>query len=285
MSMPAKAIRRPKRRITLGQIIIYAFLIILAVICLLPFYSMIMSSTHANYAIATQLNLLPGNQFIANYERLMGTINIWRGFVNDLFIAGCCTALTLYGSALTAYGFSKFKFRGGKVLFGSILASMMIPGQLGIIGFFQLMHEFHLLNTYWPLIIPAIASSFNTFFIKQNCDAAIPDELLEAARIDGANEWYIFHRIGLPLLRPVLSSLGIFSFIGSWNSFLAPLIILFNNNMQPLPVMVAMSQSSFSTDYGAQYVGTVISVVPIIIVFSILSRKIIGNLSVGALKG
>lgn len=265
--------------------LVYVFLIIVAIISLLPFYSMIMSSTHANYAIATKLNFLPGDQFIANYKRLMDTVNIWRGFVNDLLVAVSATVLTLYASALTAYGFSKFRFRGSKFLFGFVLASMMVPGQLGIIGFFREMHSIHLLNTYWPLIIPGVASAFNTFFIKQNCDSSVPDELIEAARMDGASEWYIFHRIALPLLRPSMSALGIFSFIGNWNSYMMPLIILFDNNLQTLPVMVAMTHSGSSTDYGAQYVGIVISVVPIIIVFSILSRRIIGGLSVGALKG
>ncbi|MCL6442390.1 MAG: carbohydrate ABC transporter permease [Alicyclobacillus sp.] len=277
--------RRSPRRMSASLAVIYVFLILLAVVCLLPFYSMIMASTCPNSDIARKLVLLPGDQFLANYHRLMATINIWRGFLNDLLITVTSTVLTLYASALTAYGFAKFRFRGSKFLFGVILASMMIPGQLGIIGFFRLMKELHMLNTYWPLILPSIANAFGVFFLRQNCDACVPDELIESARIDGAGEWAIFHKIALPLLMPVLSALGIFSFIGSWNSFMLPLIVLFDNNLQPLPVMVAMTQNQFSTDYGAQYVGIVISVVPIIVMFALLSKRIISNLTVGALKG
>lgn len=281
----ASTLQRSRASGRMGSWAIYAFLIVLTVICLLPFYSMIMSSTHPNWAIASQMNLLPGRSFLSNYRQLMGTINIWRGFLNDLIIASSATALTIYGSALTAYGFAKYKFPGKPILFACVLGSMMIPGSLGIVGFFRLMRTLHMLNTYWPLIIPAFASAFNTFFIRQNCHASVPDELIEAARMDGASELYIFHRIALPLLRPILSALSIFSFIGAWNSYMLPLIILFNNNLQPLPVMVAMAQGSFFSNYGAQYVGIVISVVPIIIVFALLSRKIIGSLAVGSLKG
>lgn len=268
-----------------GRFFLYLFLCLTAAICLLPFYSMIISSTHSNSDIATKLLLLPGGQFLNNYHRLMQTINVWRGFANSLIIAVPATVLSLYASALTAYGFSKYRFRGSKLLFGSVLASMMVPGQLGIIGFFQLMHGFHMLNTYWPLILPGIANAFNVFFLRQICDDSISTELIEAARIDGAGEIAIFHKMALPLLMPGLSALGIFTFISNWNSFLNPLIILFDNNLQPLPVMIAMTQGSNFTDYGAQYVGVVMSVVPIIVLFAVLSKRIIGSLSVGALKG
>ncbi|MFB5189128.1 carbohydrate ABC transporter permease [Alicyclobacillus fastidiosus] len=268
-----------------GRVIVYAILIFLTMVCLLPFYSMIISATHSNSDIATKLLLLPGGQLLANYHRLMQTVNVWRGFGNSIVIAVSSTVLSLYFSALTAYGFAKYRFKGSKLLFGSVLASMMVPGQLGIIGFFQLMHGFHMLNTYWPLILPSIANAFGVFFLKQICDESITDELIEAARIDGASEVRIFHRLALPLLMPGMSALAIFFFIGNWNSFLNPLIILFDNNLQPLPVMIAMTQGSNFTDYGAQYVGVAISVVPIIIVFAILSKRIIGGLSVGSLKG
>lgn len=273
---------RLKRFIWRG--VIYVILGVVAIVCLLPFYSMMISSTHSNTDIATKFLLLPGDQFIENYKRLIGTVNIWRGFLNSLIITVSGTALTLYFSALTAYGFSKFQFKYSNILFGFILATMMIPGEVSIIGFFRLMGDFHMLNTYWPLIIPGIANAFGTFFLKQNCDSAVSEEILESARMDGCGELKAFHKLVLPLMTPALATYGIFAFIGQWNSFLLPVITLFDNNLQPLPVMVAMTRGQFSTDYGAQYVGIVISIVPIMILFAFLSRKIMSGVSAGALK-
>jgi multiple sugar transport system permease protein len=245
---------------------------------------MLISSTHTNQDISTKLLLWPGNQFVNNYERLMGTINVWRGFLNSLIITVSSTVLTLYFSALTAYGFSKYDFKYKNLFFALILGTMMIPGELGIIGFFQQMNSFHMLNTYWPLILPGIANAFGTFFLKQICDTAVSHEILESARMDGCGELKAFHRLVLPMMLPSIATFGIFAFIGTWNSFLTPMIILFNNNMQPLPVMVAMTRGQFSTDYGAQYVGILISVIPIMVLFAALSKKIMNNISAGALK-
>jgi multiple sugar transport system permease protein len=267
------------------NIVIYAFLLLLALTCLIPFYSMIVDATHTSIEIATGFWVSPGPALVSNYNRLIGIVNIWQGFLHSLYIATLSTILSLYFSALAGYGFSKYSFKGKNFLFAFVLGTMMIPGQLGIIGFFHLMSNWHLLNTYWPLILPSISSAFLIFFFRQICESSVPNELLDAARIDGAGELRIFHRIVLPLLIPGLATMGIFTFIGSWNSFLMPLIIIFDNSKQVLPVMVALTKGQFSTDYGAQYVGVVISVIPILIVFAVLSRRIIGGITVGALKG
>ncbi|MFP5112884.1 carbohydrate ABC transporter permease [Bacillaceae bacterium C204] len=270
---------------SLGKFAVYFFLLLVAITCLLPFYSMMVTSTHANSDIARKLLLLPGSEFIENYHRLMDTVPIWRGFANTLFITITSTALNLYFSALAGYGFSKFDYKGKNILFLAVLGTMMIPGQLGIIGFFKLMDSFHMLNTYWPLILPSISNAFGIFFMKQMCDSSIPTEILESGRIDGCGEIKIFHRLVLPLLMPAVATLGIFSFIGKWNDFLTPMIILFDNELQTLPVMIASVKSQFSTDFGAMYVGIVISVIPILIFFSIVSKKIISGVTAGALKG
>ncbi|MDN4072989.1 carbohydrate ABC transporter permease [Fictibacillus terranigra] len=270
---------------TLGKILIYFILILIAVICLLPFYSMMITSTHTNSEISRKLLLTPGTEFMNNYERLIHTVPIWRGFINSLFITITSTALNLYFSALAGYGFSKFDFKGRNILFLCVLGTMMIPSQLGIIGFFKLMNSFHMLNTYWPIILPSISNAFGIFFMKQMADSSVPKEILEAGRIDGCSEVGIFHKLVLPMLMPAVATLGIFSFIGKWNDFLTPMIILFDNDLQPLPVMIASVKSQFSTDFGAMYVGIVISVIPILIFFSIISKKIISGVTTGALKG
>lgn len=272
-------------KIFLGKFAVYFLLIAVAFTCLLPFYSMMVTSSHANSDIARKLLLVPGGEFIENYKRLIDTVPIWRGFANTVIITVTSTVLSLYFSALAGYGFSKYNFKYKNILFIAVLGTMMIPGQLGIIGFFKLMDSFQMLNTYWPLILPSISNAFGIFFMKQMCDSSIPTEILESGRIDGCGELKIFHRLVLPLLMPSLATLGIFSFIGKWNDFLTPMIVLFDNELQPLPVMIAMVKSQFSTDFGAMYVGIVISVIPILIFFSIVSKKIISGVTAGALKG
>jgi multiple sugar transport system permease protein len=286
MAMHQGASQEPSKFLeVLGKGAIYALLIGLALLCLIPFYSMIIASTHDSNAISTQLLLLPSDQFMTNYNRLIDIVNIWRGFLHSLYITVTSVTLALYFSALAAYGFAKYAFRFRTFLFAFVLATMMIPGQLGIIGFFKFMGTLDLLNTYWPLILPSIANAFAIFFLRQVCDSSVPDELLEAARLDGASEFAIFHRMVLPLLGPSIAALAIFLFISKWNSFLEPLIIIFNDEKQTLPVMVALTKGQFRTDYGAQYVGVVVSVIPIVVLFALASRRIISGVTVGALKG
>lgn len=268
-----------------GRAAIYILLILFAVVCFMPFYSMFITATHTNSEIARKFLLLPGAELFENYGRMMDTVNIWRGFLNSVLIAGSATLLDLYFSALAGYGFAKYHFRGKNVLFIFILATMMIPGQLGIIGFFRLMDVFHLLNTYWPLILPSISNAFGIFFMKQMAESMVPDEILESGRLDGCGELQMYHRLGIPLMLPAIATLGIFSFIGKWNDFLTPMIILFDNELQPLPVMIASIRSQFSSDFGAQFVGVAISIVPILVIFSVASKKIIGGITAGALKG
>ncbi|WP_218970488.1 carbohydrate ABC transporter permease [Metabacillus halosaccharovorans] len=264
--------------------LIWIMLIISAVICLIPFYSMIITSTHANSEIARKLLMTPGDKFIENYKRLVEVVPIWRGFANSLFITLISTFIGLYFSAMSGYGFSKYQFKGNSFLFACVLGTMMVPGQLGIIGFFRLVNEMGLINTYWPIILPSISNAFALFFFKQVADNSVPKEIVEAARIDGSSEITIFHRIALPLMGPSLATLGIFLFIGKWNEFLQPMILLFDNKLQTLPVMIASVRSQFNVDYGAQYVGIVISIIPILIVFAIFSKQIIGNVMAGAVK-
>ncbi|WP_211231442.1 carbohydrate ABC transporter permease [Paenibacillus harenae] len=268
-----------------SKTVLYLFLILVAVTCLVPFYSMFITSTHANSDIARSLLFWPGDQFMVNYNRLISTVNIWRGFLNTIFITVTFTALNLYFAALAGYGFSKYNFKYRNGLFLFVLGTMMIPGQLGIIGFYKLMNVFHMLNTYWPLILTGIRDAFGIFLMKQIADSSVPNEIIESGRIDGCGELNIFHKLVLPLMAPGLATLGIFSFIGKWNDFLTPMIILFNNDLQTLPVMIASVKSQFSSDFGAQYVGIVISVVPILIFFSIMSKRIISGVAAGAVKG
>ncbi|MBB6019971.1 multiple sugar transport system permease protein [Paenibacillus sp. JGP012] len=274
-----------RQRLTLGKILIYLFLIALAVLCVIPFYLMLIYSTHNNASIASSFTFLPGTYLLDNYVNMASKINIWRGFANSFFIAGSSTVLSLYIGALTAYGFAKFNFKGRTGLFLFLLATMMVPGQLALIGVYRLFSTLGLLDSYAAIILPAAANAFNVFFIKQFMESSIPDEIIESSRVDGASEFRTFNQIVLPILGPAISALGIFTFIGSWNNFLTPLVLFFSLDKYPLPVLVALVQGYYGMDYGLLYLGVAISILPIIVVFAVFSKQIIGSVALGAVKG
>lgn len=258
---------------------------ILALICAFPFYITIMNSTHSNIEISRELSLLPGRYLAQNYGYIKEHMNIWKGFANSLIITIPSTILSLYFGALTAFGFAKYRFKFNGLLFGIVLMTMMVPMQLGLIGYYHLHNKLRLLDTFVPLILPWIAHPASVFFIKMYIDSAISDSLLEAGRIDGSGELAIFNKLILPLLKPVLATLAIFNFVGSWNNFIMPLTILFSIEKFPLPLLISMLKGVYTNNYGAIYLGVSISIVPIIIVFAFMSRKIVGGLTVGSVKG
>ena len=280
---------QPKRitigKITLGKIFLYFCLITLAIICFLPFYLMIINATHNNTDIATSLWLTPGNALMENYARLSKNIDIFRGFSNSLFLSVCITIVSGYFSALTAYGFSRYRFKGNAILYWVVLGTMMVPAQLGLIGFYQLMSKLGLIDNYLCLILPTIASAGSVFFIKGYTDGAVSQSLIEAARIDGCKEFSIFHKIGIPLIMPSIATMSIFTFIGTWNSYLYPLVLLSSQEKYTLPILIVVAKGVYKTDFGAIYTGIAISVVPIMIAFVFMSKKIIGGLTIGGVKG
>lgn len=279
MDVNTKAIL--KRRVTHG--LCYLLLLVVAAACFFPFYAMLMGSTHDNLVITTTLTLTPGDQFMDNYQRMMENKNIWGGFANSLWLAIVNTVLCLYVSALTGYAFAKFDFKGKNVLFSIIMVAMMLPGQLGIIGFFRLISDMKLLNSYIPLILPSIANCFAVFFFKQYIESGLPNEMIEAALIDGCHEISIYHRIVLPCIGAALVTQGVMSFIGNWNSYLNPLIILTETRKMTLPVLLASIKSGGGyADYGAQYVGILISVAPLLVIFTFANKVIMEKISIGA---
>lgn len=279
MDLNTKAIW--KRRLAHGGC--YLILLAVAVICFFPFYAMLMGSTHDNLAITTTLTLTPGDHFAENYARMMQNKDIWGGFRNSMILAIINTALCLYFSALTGYAFAKFDFRGKNALFTVIMVVMMLPGQLGVIGFFQLIRDMKLLNSYVPLVIPAVSNCFAVFFFKQYIESGLPNEMIEAALIDGCNEIKIYHTIVLPCVGAALVTQGVMSFIGNWNSYLNPLIILTETRKMTLPVLLASIKSGGgSADYGAQYVGILISVAPLLIIFTFANKVIMEKIAIGA---
>ena len=266
--------------------ILYILLILLAATCMFPFWMMIVNATRSGNEIVTGFTLIPSTHLKENWEQVFQFFNLFKGMWNSLIVSIPATLLCAYFSMMTAYGLAFYKFKGNKVIFGAILAFMMIPGQLSLIGFYQLCTKMHLVNSYIPLIIPAIAAPGTVFFLKQYTEASLSKSLIEAARIDGASELYSFHRIVIPVLSPAVATMGIMAFIGNWNNYLLPMLIINKNEKMTLPVMMATLKAStdINRNQGAIYLSVAISVIPILIVFAFFSKYIISSVSAGAVK-
>ena len=264
----------------------YLFLIFLAVLCFIPFWLMIVNATRTGSEIMSGFTLLPGTSLAKNWDIVMANLNLPRGFLNSLFLAVCNTALVSYFSAMTAYGLAFYQFRGNKVIFTVMLIFMMVPAQLSMLGFYNLCSSLNLLNSYLPLIIPSVASPATVFFLRQYILSVLPKSILEAPRIDGASEFLIFHKIVLPIMAPGIATMAIGAFVGSWNSYLIPMLLLNKQDMFPLPVMVASLSAvrDITTNMGATYLVVAVSVVPIMIAFCFFSRYIISGISAGSVK-
>lgn len=266
--------------------ILYIFLIGLATVCLLPFLLMMVNATRSGREIMTSFTFIPGNSIKENWEIVSGYFNLFLGFWNSIKVAVPATVLTAYFSALTAFALAIYKFKGKNLIFYTIVIFMMIPSQLGLIGFYNLIAKLRLVNSYIPLIIPAIAAPGTVFFLRQYVLSVLPPSLLEAARIDGAGEFYIFHKIVFPIMVPGVATMAIGGFIGNWNSYLVPLILLNSPKKFTLPVMIASLNAStdITANQGAIYLAVAISVIPILIVFCFCSKYIISSISAGGVK-
>lgn len=227
---------------------------------------------------------IPEAPTLDNYEKLFRTVNIARPFINTVITAVSITALSLLVCSMAGYAFAKFDFPAKNMLFMGVLGTLMIPGQITMIPVFLLLKKMGLLNTYSGLILPGIAGAFGIFFMRQFI-VTLPDELMEAARIDGAKEFFIFSRIVLPLCKPALATLGILNFTGSWNNFLWPLIISTDESMYTLPVAVANLAGQYSTEYGLQMAGSVMVIVPIVIFFMFAQRWFMEGVALTGMKG
>ncbi|CCJ34019.1 MULTISPECIES: carbohydrate ABC transporter permease [Caloramator] len=273
--------------------LIYAALTLLAAACLLPFAMMIINSTRSNTEIVRGFTLIPGKSLIENYKNMMYHMDvsdgifkgIWLGYKNSFIIASSVTILSAYFSALTAYGFYAYEFKGKKLLFIIILIMMMIPSQLSLLGFFELNKALKTLDSYIPLIVPSIATPFTVFFMRQYLISSMHPAVIEAARIDGAGELSIFHKIILPMMLPAIATMSIFTFIGAWNSYIVPLVVIFSPEKYPLPVLMGyLKGGKVAENLGSMYLAISMSVAPIIIAFMFLSKYIISSISAGSVK-
>jgi multiple sugar transport system permease protein len=269
----------------LGRSVVYVPLILLSAVCVIPFYVMMINATRTNAEISVAVSFFPGRNLVRNYAKLNDTINMLGALRNSVIIASLSTVLTGYFGAMAAYGFAKFRFKGRSLLFALTLSTMMIPFQLCYIGLYQAVARLHLINTFWPIIVPAMANAATVFWMRNHMTSVVDTAYMEAARIDGYSEMAIFHAIVLPLARNGLFTVSIFNFVNAWNDYIAPLIFLYSNERFPLSLAIAVVKQADFQDQGAIYAGVAMSVLPILIVYGFLSSKIISGISVGGIKG
>ena len=273
--------------------ILTVWFVILTIICLLPIYILIVNATRESTAIANGVSFIPGTNLGKNISKLFGDINyntvynVWIGYKNSLVITGFSTIFTVFFSAMTAYGIHVYDFKLKEISYTVILLVMMVPVQVTSAGFVSFMLKLGLTDTYWPLILPAIAAPAVVYFMRSYMKSSFPLEIVEAARIDGCNEFRTFVSIAIPMMKPAIAVQAIFAFIASWNNFYTPNMILISSKFKQktLPMMVSAIQASDKfTDYGAIYLAIALSILPIVIVYVALSRFIIAGVALGGVK-
>ncbi|MBQ8639857.1 MAG: carbohydrate ABC transporter permease [Lachnospiraceae bacterium] len=256
-----------------------------------PFLLLAVNATRDSKAIQAGITLIPSTHLLENWKNLLikqngMQITLQRAALNSLMITVPGTFCSVYFSSMTAYGVHVYNFKLKKLAWAFIMAVMMVPSQITIIGFYRFMLDLDLVDTYIPLIIPAIASPTVVFFMKQYMESTLSIEIIEASRIDGAGEFHTFNRIVLPILKPAVATQAIFQFIAQWNNLFTPSIMLTTDSKKTLPMFVQLLTSNqFRTDYGVVYVSLFVTIIPLVVAYLILSKYIVAGVALGGVKG
>jgi ABC-type glycerol-3-phosphate transport system permease component len=271
---------------TVMRILVYIFLFALLIVTIVPIWLLIVNATRSTTEIQQGISILPSTHLFENYHILLSKgLNMPRGFANSLFLAVASTVVTVYFSLMTAYGLVVYNFPVKKLFSNFVIILVLIPLQLSIVGFYRFMSKMGLVDNYAALIFPLLANAGAVFFGKQYLESMVIHDLIDAARIDGASEIGIFHKVMLPLAVPGAVTMGIFAFVASWNNFFNAFILISSIEKYTLPMLVqTMRGDVYRTEYGAIYLGLALSVVPIIILYAILSRYIVSGIAMGAVK-
>ena len=283
------AVRNTPVSVIVSRIVVYFCLVLITVICLFSFYLLFINATRSNAQLQSGFTLLPKGNFFTNLSNAWkdASIDIPRGMLNSLVVAALTALLTTYFSALTAYGIHVYDFKLKGLAFSFIMMVMMIPTQVSAVGFVQMVYQLKLTNTYYPLVVPAIAAPIVFFYMKQYMESVLPLEVVEAARVDGSGEFYTFNRIAMPMIKPALAVQLIFSFVTSWNNYFMPALILDKAEMKTVPIMIAQLRSADYSkfDMGKVYMFILLAVLPVIVVYLCLSKMIIKGVTAGSVKG
>ncbi len=278
---------RGGRRSSLGveKVFLYGLFVVVALVFLVPYMFLATGAFKNQQEIFTPSQILPSRLNLDNFREAFTTTTIARAFLNSTIIAVGHVTLSLFLCSLAGYAFAKFRNApGNRVLFGVVLGTMMIPGAVTTIPVFVILNKLNLMNTYWVMIIPGAANAFGIFWMRQYISTNIPDDLLAAARIDGAGEFMIYHSIVLPVMKPALAALGILVLIGNWNNLMWAFICLRTENMYTLPLVIYLLQGEQRTPYGMLMAAGLLATLPLVFAFLLFQRQFIQGMTSGAVK-
>lgn len=281
-------------KLTIRRVVAYVVLILLVVISLFPFYILIINATRGKVQVG--IKFLPEGEFFRNFKALFAAEtkmmfgNIFLSLKNSLIVSACTAALSVYFSALTAYAIHVYDFKLKRFAHTFILMVMMVPTQAAAIGFYRLMSDWGLTNSFIPLIVPSIAAPAVYFFMKQYMDSSLPLEIVEAARIDGCGEFRTFNSIVLPILKPAFAVQAIFTFVTNWNNYFMPRLILDDKEKLTIPLVLQSMRAAIQsnpriTDVGLFNMYILLAILPVVVVYLCLSKFIIRGVALGSVKG
>ena len=270
------------------SILAHTVLIILSFMCLFFFYILFINATRSHADLQKGFSALPGSYLLKNLNSVAndGSFPMFRGIINSLIVYGCSAAICTYFSALTAYGLYVYDFKLKKVAFTFIMAILVMPTQVTAMGFLRLITNMGMYDSLLPLIIPSIASPSVFYFMYSYLQSSLPLSLVEAARIDGSGEFWTFNKIVLPIMKPAIAVQAIFSFVGSWNNYFVPALVIQSKNKMTVPILIATLRGAdyMNFDMGKIYMMITIAIVPIIFVYLLLSKYIIAGVTLGGVK-
>lgn len=270
------------------SILAHTVLILLSFMCLFFFYVLIINATRSHADLQKGFSALPGKYFFTNLKNVAndGSFPMFRGILNSLIVSGCSAALCTYFSALTAYGLYAYDFKAKKVAFTFIMAILVMPTQVTAMGFLKLVTNMGMYDSLLPLILPSIASPAVFYFMYSYLQSSLPISLVEAARIDGSGEFRTFNHIVLLIMKPAIAVQAIFTFVGSWNNYFVPALIIQSKNKMTVPILIATLRGAdyMNFDMGKIYMMITVAIVPIIIIYLLLSKYIIAGVTLGGVK-
>jgi cellobiose transport system permease protein len=272
-----------------AQALPHAVLVVGVVLSMFPFYwSLVLATNTSRDVFRYPPRLLPGTHLAENVRHVLDNIDFFGSMLNTLIVAVSVTVLVLFFDSLAAFTFAKYRFPGRSALFGLLMVIFMLPGQLSIIPQYLIMVKIGWVGTLQALIVPAAVNAFGIFWMRQYISRALPDELLDAARIDGASFFRIYRTICLPMIRPGLAFLGIYTFVGTWNDYIWPLVVLTDPNKITLQVALAqlnLGHGAAQTDYAMLMAGTLMAVTPLLLAFTLFARNFVADLAKGSVQG
>ena len=285
MSHPAK---------TFANIVLYTTLILFSVVTIIPFFWLVCGALKSQADYFTFMFLPLGEGFLGvawhrltleNFRSLFTELNFATNITNSIFLASSISILGTTCAALGGYSLSKFQFPGRTIITGLVLSALIIPGPLLIAPGYQLLYNLGLINSYAGIILPAIAPAFGLFLFRQAMLNSVPQELLEAARIDGCGEFRIFFSVVMPIVRPMMGAFLMITFLGAWNNYIGPQVVLQDPDKFPLSVAIAQLRGLYQINYGMISAGNLVSIAPVMLIFLLLQKEFISGLTSGAVKG